>query len=62
MLKRIRLGGKKSVPVICDLCRESTMPAFPDVQKPAGKQNTFPKIPGARSANLICTHEILHKQ
>lgn len=38
------------------------MPAFPDVQKPAGKQNIFPKIPGAGSANLIHTHEILHKQ
>ena len=38
------------------------MPAFPDVHKPAGKQNIFPKIPGARSANLIHTHEILHKQ
>lgn len=38
------------------------MPAFPDVQKPARKQNIFPKIPGARSANLIHTHEILHKQ
>lgn len=38
------------------------MPAFPDVQKPAGKQNIFPKIPGARSANLIQTHEILYKQ
>lgn len=38
------------------------MPAFPDVQKPAGTQNIFPKIPGAGSANLIHTHEILHKQ
>lgn len=38
------------------------MPAFPDVQKPAGKQNIFPKIPWAGSANLIYTHEILHKQ
>lgn len=38
------------------------MPALPDVQKPAGKQNIFPKIPGARSANLIHPHEILHKQ
>lgn len=62
MLKRIGLDGEKSVPVICDLCRESTMPAFPGVQKPAGKQNTFPKISGARSANLIHTHEILRKQ
>lgn len=38
------------------------MPAFPDVQKLAGKQNIFPKIPGARSANLIHTHETLYKQ
>lgn len=38
------------------------MPAFADVQKPAGKQNIFPKIPGAGSANLIHTHEILRKQ
>lgn len=38
------------------------MPAFPDVQKLAGKQNIFPKIPRARSANLIHTHETLHKQ
>lgn len=38
------------------------MPAFPDVQKPAGKQNIFPKIPRATSANLIHTPEILHKQ
>lgn len=38
------------------------MPAFPDVQKPAGKQNIFQKIPWAGSANLIYIHEILHKQ
>lgn len=38
------------------------MPAFPDVQKPAGNQNVFPKIPGARSENRIHTYEILHKQ
>lgn len=37
------------------------MPAFPDVHKPDGKQNIFPKIPWAGSANLIYTHEILHK-
>lgn len=38
------------------------MPAFPDVQKSAGNQNIFPKIPRAKSANLIHTCEILHKQ
>jgi len=38
------------------------MPAFPDVQKPVGKQNIFSKIPGARSANPFHTYEILHKQ
>lgn len=38
------------------------MPAFPDVQKLTGKQNIFPKIPGARSANLIHADDVLHKQ
>lgn len=38
------------------------MSAFPDVRKLTGKQNIFPKIPGARSANLSHAHEILHKQ